>query len=334
MKYPKGKYSINVTASGKPDLPVQVQNIITISLIKPNEQDLTIGRFELTAGAEKYTTKNFTIDSEDEFQISFKKEILLAQTQSLQFDGVDDLVTIPFKTPLVLLEGTLAFWEAPAFSSSEQTSSQELITFYTTEGHRFEFAMGLLDKSPFFWFVWRRPDSYAIHINLFNPTFKARAWSHWAGSWKRSQDGNLHMEFYLNGELAGQNTVPSNSVSNNGLSAILFNNLEIGSMSNDWHFKGSIAEVCLYNKALLPEQFMQNPLKKNSSFLVGHWKLLGTCNQIVPDLTQNKIDGTLGLTSSKGADDPKCVKMKIPAAADIMTSWLKNVSIRKNEDNI
>lgn len=335
MKYPKGKYSINVTASGKPDLPTQMRGVLTISVVKPEEQDLVIGKFELDASPKTFTTKEFALDSEEMFQLSFKKETQLIQTQVLQFDGIDDYVNIQFKTPLDLPEGTLTFWAAPAFSSSEQSSSVSLINFYTINGYKFEFADGLLgtppERWPYFWFVWRRPDQYTTHINLYNPTFKTGEWIHWAGAWKISQNGNLHMEFYINGELVGQNTVLRNSISSGSLYNIFFDRLEVGLMGKDWHFMGSIADIRLFNKALQPVQFMQNPLKENRPFLVGYWKLLGFCNQTIPDHTKNHNDGTLGHDSSGGSDDPQCVEMQVPFAGDITINWLKDVMIKKLE---
>ncbi len=333
MKYPRGKYSVVVTASGKPDSPTEVESIFTICLIKLGEKNTTIGRFKLPADAKTFTTKEFKIDSKDVFQLYFRKETLFTQNQSLQFDGVDDCIIIPFKRPLDLPEGTLTFWQAPGFSfppDPEQSSLASPISFYTVDGHRFEFSNRLISSEPYFWFAWGRSDAGFINIHS---EFEARAWNHWAGAWKRSQDGNLHMEFYLNGKLVGRCTVPTEKVCNDSLSSLFFDRLEGGSMGSYRPFKGAIAEVRLFNKALQPVQFMENPLKEDSSYLVGHWKLLGSCDQTILDLTQNHNDGTLGNNATEGSDDPQCVKMEVPVVVPAVpgssADWIKDVMIRK-----
>ena len=333
IKFRRGKYIVDITTAGNPKSPNEVKGTLKVALLalaKQGEEDVTLGSFELPAGAAKFTTKEFEINSEDVFQLSFTKETFLTQAESLEFDGVDDSVIIPFKKPLDMPEGTLAFWHAPAVSSSDQTSSVSQINLYTVDGRSIEFADGLLgkEKELYSWFVWSAP-GFRLHINLWNRAYKAGEWRHWAGTWKRGGDGSLRMEFYINGEKVGENSVPSDKVSDESPSSIFFKRLEIGKMGKGWHFKGKIAEVRLFNKALQPAQFMQSSLDKNTPFLVGYWKLLGSCDQVVPDLSQNDNNGTLGQDINVGPDDPKCVKMKLPSSEGSAANWLKDVMIRK-----
>ena len=104
-------------------------------------------------------------------------------------------------------------------------------------------------------------------------------------------------------------------------------------MKSTSSFKGTIAEVRLFSKTIQPVMYMCNPLNEDSPHLVGHWNLLGPCDQIILDFTKNHNNGTLGDTTNEGSDDPQCVKMEIPvvvpAKPGSSADWVKSVMIRK-----
>ena len=161
---------------------------------------------------------------------------LIAQNNSLDFDGVNDIVIGPSDPILELDEGTVELWLKP----ESKPTSQTFICYRNSSGSKTKYLWNLIPNLTGIGF-WN-----GTYFTSINYQFTAGTWYHLAfvGS-------SGATKVYVNGIDIGSFVIPFGSAVGSDLNLILGNDIPGGEF-----FNGEIDEVRIWNKKLCKEEIM------------------------------------------------------------------------------
>ncbi|AOY79104.1 LamG domain-containing protein [Moorena producens JHB] len=202
--------------------------------------------------------------------------------QVMQFDGADDYINCGNSFNLTNSSFTVSFWvKRTSINNSQHVVLALAQKSYPPQNHAL--LIGFRDNNRFFMAFWGN----AIDTDT---SYTETNWHHWACTFDHTTKRQV---IYRDGIFVKERTASSNCLaSGDFLLGCMFGNL--------FPFKGTLAEVRIWNKARTDEEIkadMHQHLTGQESGLVGYWPL----NQIQPegdplkvlDLTGNNNHGTV-----------------------------------------
>ncbi|WP_428656717.1 LamG-like jellyroll fold domain-containing protein [Runella sp.] len=197
--------------------------------------------------------------------------------QALDFDGVDDVVTVPENVGFNAQNFTMEAWarfDANNRSQQIMDNSQRFMGFYYSQSGS-SINIGFIDNTGN-----ERKAGFS-----FTPT--VGTWYHFAGSFNNS---TKEMYFYINGEL--QDIQIINYTPNQSTLGV---KLGINYGTNDSYLDGRMEEVRFWNVARTETQIgasYNTELSGNESGLVFYYKFDGEATCDVQDCSPNQLHGT------------------------------------------
>jgi len=215
---------------------------------------------------------------------------------ALDFDGVDDYVSVPDDPSLEGMgELTVSCWVYPHDLSGAASGigKNDAYANYADAPYTIGFSYDGGGDTRFY--VGDGTDIYDLHPA---DTLDTGKWQHLVCIY----DG-ADLKMYLDGELHDSSNIGSITLTTNTLS------LYFASFGGDFPFDGKISDVCIYDRALSAEEVRRNmlnyhnPVKKR---LVGWWRLEEGTGLTAYDKSGNGNDGTL----TPSDDPPTWVEQK------------------------
>jgi PKD repeat protein len=226
--------------------------------------------------------------------------VLANGKSAMQFDGVANLVQIPFFGQVApTTEVTIEFWQNVAAVKDQSTFSFQP----DASGNRCQ-AYVPHGEGDVFWDFG--DDNTTGRLSYTPPVSITGTWQHFA--LVSSQSGNF-MKIYRNGVLEASKTGASTYVpGSNDL------RLGYGFVNGDSFFGGQLDEFRVWNTVRSQSQIVANmhaQLSGNEPGLVGYWPF-DESGQTVIDHSPSARNGTLGIDANVGADDPTRVTSTAP----------------------
>jgi hypothetical protein len=229
--------------------------------------------------------------------------------RALEFDGVDDFVTVPY--PIALPNGPLTV-EAWVWMSSADPGGRIVSNRFGANGYEFDVYPADAGQ-----FEVRLSFNGSVMASGFY-SGQAEQWTHLAGTWAGSALEDLSL--YANGELIGS------SLSGVTIEAPI-GSLHIGSSGNEGLvFGGVLDDVRIWSVALdkpTIQTWMNKPVDDthpNFSHLEGYWKFDEGAGQVAASFVHSpERDGQLGSTPEVEDSDPVWTTNVAPVPTDPTT---------------
>ena len=267
-------------------------------------------RFEPWIGPAVSTVLPVTIDSAGPVVTS------VGPGACLSFDGVDDFVQAPDSASLdVTTEFTLEAWILPKqFAGADRALISKVGGVGGNNGYQLGFA-----RTGDAFLAFNAPgEGWPTNVVRTPVLDVLNEWTHIAGTYDHDT-----LRIYVNGVLAGSETIGPKSVVNSALT------LRISGDDNQHvYFNGSIGEVRVWNvarDAAAIQADMPRRLAGDEAGLVGYWPLDEGAGQTVEDRSGNGNHGTLGggnavQRPARAACDAPIERSEIRVAFDDLTA--------------